>query len=141
LPQSHSQLLTAQHNNNKEKFLWPWIGIGERNVIAQGKETVRSVGSVFGGTSPSDDRTVRRLYFMTTWSFNPKLPCCSNLIRQQASTADADAVIDKSHAAFDYHKQMAAGVLLWRVAIVMVMANSPRQTQCRDRWWFRRRRA
>lgn len=103
LPKSHSQLAAQQQ---KEIPFLAMDGIGERNVIAQG-ETVLS-GQYLVEQVRADDRMVRRLYFMD----NPLVIQSEvALLSSDDSATDTDAVIDKSHAAFDYHKQMAAGVL------------------------------
>jgi SAM-dependent methyltransferase len=114
LPKSHSQL-AAQAQQKEIPFL-AMDGIGERNVIAQG-ETVLS-GQYLVEQVRADDRMVRRLYFMDNplviqsevalLSESDSVSTTSNTV---TIDADTDAVIDKSHAAFDYHKQMAAGVL------------------------------
>jgi SAM-dependent methyltransferase len=109
LPKSHSQLF-AQAQQTEIPFL-AMDGIGERNVIAQG-ETVLS-GPYLVEQVRADDRMVRRLYFMD----NPLVIQTEVALMSgesdstNTSTVAIDAVIDKSHAAFDYHKQMAAGIL------------------------------
>jgi hypothetical protein len=121
---SHSQSQShAQAQQTEIPFL-AMDGIGKRNVIAQG-ETVLS-GPYLVEQVRADDRTVRRLYFtdnpfviqsevallMTTTTMHASASASESEDAVIVDTdTDADAVIDKSHAAFDYHKQMAAGVL------------------------------
>jgi hypothetical protein len=129
LPKSHAQLTAqAQATATAIPFL-AMDGIGERNVIAQG-ETVLS-GRYLVEQVRADDRVVRRLYFVdnplviqsevalslltsvsesVSDSVSVSVSTTSNTVAIDADT-DTDAVIDKSHVAFDYHNQMAAGVL------------------------------
>jgi spermidine synthase len=96
LPKSHAAL--------REQTNIPFLamdGIGQRNVIAEG-ESALSGRYLVEQVKAGGGLTVRRLYFMD----NPFV------IQSEVALLSTDLEkVDTSHAAFEYHKQMAAGVL------------------------------
>jgi len=93
LPQSHSQLQTR-----KDIPFMALDGIGKRSVLVEDESKLS--GSYIVEQVQVDERQVRRLYFMD----NPFL------IQTEVSLKQ-DNTVDKTYAAFDYHKSMAAGIV------------------------------
>jgi hypothetical protein len=95
-------------------------GIGQRNVIAQGTSAA-SGPYLVEQVTVDDNAQVRRLYFMNN-SFVIQTEVFLSR-SSNSSTPTLLAIVDKSRAAFDYHKIMAAGIL----ALSSSSSSSPAQ--------------
>ena len=92
----------AVYKRNSRNLTIPFMaldGIGSRNVLAEGATTMS--GNFLVEQVKADSRMVRRLYFMD----NPFV-----IQSEVGMLGDSDQV-DKHYLAFDYHKQMSAGVI------------------------------
>ena len=89
--------LLKRHTGNLSIPFMALDGIGSRNVLAEGDTSVS--GKYLIEQVRAGDKIVRRLYFM------------SNPFVIQSEVAICKDVVNRSFLAFDYHKQMAAGIL------------------------------
>ena len=90
------------YKRNSKNLSIPFMaldGIGSRNVLAEGATTMS--GNFLVEEVKADTRILRRLYFMN----NPFV-----IQSEVAMLADSDQV-DKHYLAFDYHKEMSAGII------------------------------
>ncbi|KAI2513948.1 methyltransferase [Fragilaria crotonensis] len=92
----------AVYKRNNKNLTIPFMaldGIGSRNVMAEGATTMS--GRYLVEQVKADSRMVRRLYFMD----NPFV------IQSEVGMLDDSDDVDKHYLAFDYHKQMSAGII------------------------------
>jgi hypothetical protein len=92
----------AVYKRNNKNLTIPFMaldGIGSRNVLAEGATTLS--GNYLVEQVKADSRMVRRLYFMD----NPFV------IQSEVGMLEDSDDVDKHYLAFDYHKQMSAGII------------------------------
>jgi len=112
---SQQQQQQRQRNNDRGGFSIPFMaldGIGKRHVVFEGESS--NTGKYIVEEVKVEQRIVRRLYFLKnenviqTEVFLKEYP---NEHVTTTSTTDADATIDVLKLAFEYHSQLAVGVL------------------------------